>query len=324
MKQKEIAELVGVSVATVSLALRDSDKVNKKTKEKIKRIAELLNYKPNEIARSLVCKKTNIIGIIIPTFSITYYTEFAYALQNNLRKKGFFSLIMSGNKENIKEIIEMFLRWRVEGIITNKIGFEILRAVKIGIPVVLYEKVEEGDYVSVNKFKGGYKATEHLIKIGYRKIGFLCSPYFEEERTRGYIEALSDYGISIDKKIIFPGLGYFEEGYKGAKELLKKGIEGIFCLNDVSAIGAIRALKEENVRIPEDIGIVGFDNIEESKYIYPSLTTVNQPKEKIAEKIVEILLKKLNERTERSQILIDPELIIRESCGYKKRKGVKI
>lgn len=325
MTQKDIAKILGVSVATVSLALSDSEKVNKKTKEKIKKFAEELNYIPSEIARSLILKKTWTIGLIIPNFSITYYSEFAYQIYKNLKKKGYLTITLSGRTdEEIDEVIDLFLRKKVDGMIIGRVNYRKLYSLKEkNIPFVLYDRIDDDvDFVCVDKFKGGYKATEHLIKIGYKKIGFLCSPSDEEMRTRGYLEALIDYELPIKKEWIIKGLGFYNEGYKGAKDLIKmkEKPEAIVCLNDVSAIGAIRALNEENIKIPEDIAIVGFDNIEEGKYAIPSLTTINQPKEKIVENLVEILLSNIEKRNskEKKQILIEPELIIRESCGYKK------
>jgi len=326
--QREIARLLNLSTATVSLALSNSEKVNLETKKRVWEVAEMLNYTPSEIARSLVLQKTQSIGLIVPDFSVTYFNEFMEKIQNKLKEKNYLTITLSANISERKEAIKVLLKRRVDGLILPFINIdELYWLQQNSIPFVLYDRIEgvdNVDYVYVNKFNGGYKATEHLIKTGYRKIGFLCAR--DEERTKGYIEAIIDYGLKINKEWIIPGLGFFEGGYKGAKEILKKREkpEALVCLNDISAIGAIKAFYEEDIKVPDDIAIVGFDNIKEGRYFIPSLTTVEQPVEEIADEIVKILIEKIEKGSKEVQRkVIEPKLIIRESCGCKKKEVVE-
>ncbi|MCM8778131.1 MAG: LacI family transcriptional regulator [Candidatus Omnitrophica bacterium] len=334
ISQKEIARILNVSTATVSLALRNSEKVNEKTRVKVKETAELLNYRPCEIARSLILNKTWSIGLIIPCFSIIYYSELTDAIQKRFREQNYLIITLSADTpEKRKEAITVLLNRKVEGFILPKINpDELYWLKKEKAPFVLYDRPEDSDYtdynfVCVDKFKGAYKATEHLIKTGYKKIGFLCEIRVDEPRKRGYIEALIDYGMKIEKEWIIPGAGYYKDGYNGAKEILKmkKRPEALVCLNDISAIGAIRAFQEENIKVPGDIAIIGFDNVKEGIYSLPLLTTVDQMVEKVADEITNLLIETIeNNKKEKRQIIIEPELVIRESCGceIKEKEGV--
>ena len=326
--QKEIARLLNLSTATVSLALSNCEKVKLETRRKVKELAERLNYTPCDIARSLVLQKTWSVGLIIPSFSITYYNEFAEAIQRKFKDKNYLTIILSADASEKRETISILLKRKVDGLILPRIDIDELYWLQQGtIPCVFYEKMEgidNIDCVYVDKFKGGYKATEHLIKSGYKKIGFLCST--GEDRTKGYIEALIDYGLKVNKEWIVSGFGFFEDGYRNAKEILKvrEMPEALVCMNDISAIGAIRGFQEEGVKVPDDIAVVGFDNIKEGRYFTPSLTTVEQPVEEIADKVVEILVDRIEGRDrETRKVVIEPGLIIRESCGCRRKEVMK-
>ncbi|MCX7705062.1 MAG: LacI family transcriptional regulator [bacterium] len=343
--QKEIAELLKVSKMTISLALRDSPKVKKETRERIKRVARELNYYPSEIGRSLVIGKSYTIGIILPPFPGSFHFELLNEMQNQLRENGYFGFPLNANPEmNIEDeeerIMETFIRRRVDGVISNYVVSYKARLLlkKKNIPYILQAKPVKTDFeedcteefVTCNKYKGAVALMEHLLKLGYRKIAYLCHPKYtyDEERITAYKDVLLKNGLPFKEDWIIHGSGTYEDGYKGMKKLLSLDDkpEAVFAMNDMAAIGAIRAIKEKGLKIPLDIAVVGFDNIKEAQYFTPSLTTIDQNKQAIAGKTVEILLNKIEKKEAKKeifQITIEPKLIIRESCGYGYIKNTK-
>jgi DNA-binding LacI/PurR family transcriptional regulator len=321
---KEISEIVSAAPSTVSLALRDSPKVKKETKARIRKIAQMMGYRPSMVARSLVTGKTFTIGLIIPAVTEPFYAELVEEVQKQFHLKSYLTLVLSANTlDEEKEAVKTFLSRGVDGLICHDIRYEEIVVLREeGIPFVLYSNpVYEVDYVAVDRYKGAYMAVEHLIRLEYEKIAFLGmgEPQIEK-RFMAYQDALRHHNLPIRNEWMMPRYGYYATGYEGMKKLLllSEKPQAVFCLDDVAAIGAMKAVWELGLKIPDDMAIVGFDNIKEGEYVCPPLTTVDQPKAEIVRKLVEVLLTKIENKNgyPLQQITIEPKLIIRKSCGY--------
>lgn len=317
--QKEIAELLGVSRVTVSLALRDSTEISRATKEKVKKAAKALHYYPSDVARSLSTGISKTIGIVIPALTPTFFVELLDRVLRKLSEHGYSWLILTVENRDPHEVVESLLRKKVDGVIA--IGKDITEQLQeSGILFVTNSMEDDCDYVATDYYQGASRMMEHLVGIGYRKIGFLCSFDKAEFRFQGYNDALLKHGLPYREEWVIGGAGFFEDGLKGMKRLLSlaEPPEAVFAMNDLSAIGAMRAVKEAGLNVPGDMAITGFDNITESRYLQVALTTFAQDKGDIARHLVETLLRKLENRDEKEpcHIRVEGELIIRESCGY--------
>jgi LacI family repressor for deo operon, udp, cdd, tsx, nupC, and nupG len=336
--QKEIARMAGVSVATVSMALHKSPKISQETREIIEKLAQVLKYRPCLMAKGLALAKSWMIGFVSPgPLQNLFYSELYEEIQSQLTERGYLAIHAITNKTNTtKRIIEFLFERRVDGLIFESLTPEETYLLKEErVPFVLTEEPENGisgvDFVTVSKYKGACLAVEHLINLGYKKIAFLCAISSREGRVMGYMDTLYRYRLPIRDDWIIPAPGgYLHTGYEGMKKLLtiQEKPEAIFVHNDVAALGAWRAIKEAGLSIPEDFAMVSFDNIREGEYVVPSLTTVDQPKKKLAQSLVEVLLEKIEQGNggPAKQVILEPKLIIRGSCGYnpKRVKMVRI
>jgi len=336
--QKEIARKVGVSVMTISLALRDSPLLREETRRKVQQAADEMNYYPSEIARSLSTGKSRTVGFVMPEFSQNFFFEFLEEINLRLDRKRYLVIPISvKNNEGryVRNAIETFISRGVDGIIAPHVPARIAAHLKEkNIPFVLYgntggfvpaaagKKSNGFDYVMCDKYKGARMMMEHLVNLGYRKIDFLCQTG-DEARFAAYRDVLAESGIPYREEMVFHGAGFYETGHAGMKKLLSGGErpDAVFAMNDLSAIGSMRAISEAGLRVPGDIAVAGFDNIKEGKYSAVSLTTVDQKREILAGHITEILLRKIEKGDRRRyRVVVEPDLVIRESCGYKLRK----
>ncbi len=333
MVQEEIADILKISRSTVSLALRDSPKVKKQTKDRVKKLASTLNYRPNMAARSLSLKKTFLIGVITPSFSHPFFAELTAKIHSFLHKQGYTAIFFPVTGPNdCKEAIEFLLNRGVEGIIvtsdflTREVK-SIMELQKENIGMVFFNKpVILNNYVSVDIYKGGCLATEHLIKCGHRTIGFIGSAV-DEPRFIGYKDTLLKHKAVFDENWITPYSheqcrDYMEQGYECMKKILsfKEMPTAVFARNDVFAIGAMHAIGEAGMKMPGEMAMVGFDNIREGRFLTPSLTTISLPVDIIAGELVRIIVsiaKKQNSGVPYEEVVIQPELVVRKSCGFK-------
>jgi LacI family transcriptional regulator len=334
---KDIARIAGVSHSTVSRSLNDSPLISEKTKERIKQIARDLNFAFNASAQSLSTQKTDTVGIIYPelfdTFGNSLYLGLlVQGIRHGLEKAsldsiGTFPLNHYTGESNIRKLIS---RKKIIGllVIHPEVPEEDWRFImESQLPfVVLHFKprsfdYSQMDYIFTDHVRGGYMATETLIKAGARNILCMREDSHENqfyERTLGYKQALEAYGIPVREELIEHGDCSFEFGYETImawRERLSE-IEGIFAEADLVAIGAIEALKDLQVRIPDDIKVIGYDDTELGKFFRPKLTTVHQPREEHAKLACERLIELLeNNRGEKPlQRVIEPLMMYRETC----------
>jgi len=327
----DIAKKAKVSSATVSRALNGGS-VNPSTKERIMRIIEKEGYIPDSSAVYLKKLKTKKIGLIVPDISNPGYPQTVKVIHDIMKSKGYHLILGNtyGNIEEEKNILEMMQRERVAGIIVATCEGEddtllypiFRRLIKNGFPIVFMGKKKDGlpvDVISVNNFKGAFKITNYLLKTGRKKIGFIAGDRnlrATEERLEGYIEAHKKRGIKIHSEIVICEEEYTVEfGKKWTEKIIKEKVDAIFCGNDLMAIGAIEKIEEMGKKVPEDIAVTGFDDIFLATLVKPAITTIHQPLEKIASIGCERLLGWIERKfKENEEILIEPEIIIRESA----------
>lgn len=323
---KEIASLAEVSTATVSKIINGKDKyISEATRQRVLEIVEREGYIPNGIAKSLKMKKTKTIGIIIPDVMNLFFSELARGIEDAAEKKGYTVILCnSDNKEaKAKKYIEMLQEKMVDGIILTASEKGSYKSINLGnIPTVLLDRDVNVDKkvgrIVVDNQEGAYIATKHLIERGCKNIAMISSDIKNKpsaERIKGYENALLDNSFNIKEERIFLDRYTIESGYKGVKNILKRTkIDGIFCGNDLIAIGVIKALKEMNIRVPEDVKIVGFDDIQISKYMDPPLTTIKQPIYEMGEEAVDMLIRIIKKEDVEKIKVLDIRLVKRSSA----------
>jgi LacI family transcriptional regulator len=325
---KDIAKEAGVAVVTVHRALNNKEYVGKETKEKILKIAQKLNYTPNQLAMSLVTKKTKTVGIIFPDTHDSLFPDIIQSVSDTLRKSGYSIVLCHSERDADKELefIKQLKGQRVEGLLIYPVQKDnrYIEELKISnIPFVLINRHAdelECDYVTSDNRFGAFLAISHLIKNGYIKITYLCAKpeaSSGQERIEGCKNAFNANNIPEINFDTVTCQATIEDCYKKTKESLKnkKDLQALFVWDDKLAIGARLAVREMNLRVPEDIAIVGYNNIDISQFQSPPLTTVELSGVDIGAKAAQTLMEKikLGSKSELKQIIIKPKLIIRKS-----------
>jgi len=337
---KDIAREAKVSAATVSLALRDKEtsRVKPETRQRILKIASELNYKPNLVARSLVGKQTFNMGLVITTLMNPFYAEIAQDIINRARDKGYGVIAISvgnGGLETERQSVENLIDRGVDGlIICSALRKEpiISELWNMGIPFVLVNRQVDQDpanplmySIVLDNQRGAFLMMEHLIRMGHKRIALFCGP---QETSTGYdrqigsIAALEANGLKADPALIFYGDFTREAGYSLTMKLLqvKRNPTAIFAANDHMAIGVLSALGEEGIKVPEDIAVVGFDDINIASVPGIDLTTVSQKKTIMGHLAVDHLVEQINGESTHlvKRIVLDPILVKRRTCGFHK------
>jgi len=326
---KEIALLANVSTATVSKVVNHKDdNISEATRQRVLDIIDEYNYVPNRIASSMITKKTNTIGLIIPDITNPFFPEVARGVEDFANKAGYQVVLCNSDNEPRKEVayIAMLQEQMVDGIIftssslRKKVSKEFIR---MQIPVITVDREIDGlqtrGKITVDNITGAYKGVSYMIERGYKKILHLSGPLTSKpsmDRLEGYKKALAEHDFTFEPALFYEGNYTSEWGYLGVKSAINDHIDfdGIFCGNDMIAIGAIKGLKECGLRVPEDVGILGFDNIYIASVVTPNLTTVSQPNYQMGYKAAEMLIHMIKyPMTPVSGVELKTELIIRES-----------
>ena len=332
---KDVADKAEVSTATVSRVLNDFPGVRKNTKIKVLKAVRELNYEINAIARSLRQKKTNSIGIIVENVLSQFYSEIAKSVEDTSNKFGYHTILCNGDENPKKELeyLRILKSNRVDGIIlvpTGKNLKYIHSLLNTRIKVIFLDRLVEGvncDAVLVDNIHGAYKAVKHLIDQGYKKIG-IVNGYLDRttgtERLKGYLKAIEEAGIARDDSLIKIGNFKKESGKKLTEELLRQPNkpEAIFTTNIDMSMGALIAIKKIGLIIPDDIGIVCFDDSDWASIFEPPITVVRQPVYQVGSMTAELLIKKIENKENASIhkptiVTLNTELIIRESTKKK-------
>jgi LacI family transcriptional regulator len=331
----DLAEKLNVSKTLVSLVLNgkgDEYGINKQTQQRVLLTAKKLNYRPNLMARGLRRGHSHMIAVVVADISNPFYSCIAKSIEGHVSKKGYNIIVCSTDEDPVKEqrlVTSLVNEQNVAGIIiatTQKSAGQFVQLQKNNFPVVLIDRetsTGEFDYVGVDNIKGAFVATEHLIKSGYKRIGLLqITPSFLstiQERTEGYLKALSKYKIKADKTLIheveFSGL---RAGVRRAmKELTTNGkADAVFVLNSNLAAHALEYTNEKGLNVPGDIAVASFDDVEYFRFSNPSVTAVAQPLEEIGKSAAELMLQRLSSKSKtgkRQRMELEPKLIERKS-----------
>jgi LacI family transcriptional regulator, repressor for deo operon, udp, cdd, tsx, nupC, and nupG len=328
MKMSDVAKLANVSPATVSRVLSNPELVSKETRQKVLDVINQVNYKPHIVARQFRTKETKIILVVVPDITSAFFSKVLRGIEHVAVNNG-YQVILGDTENDIereKEYINLLLQKQADGMVllTARLNKTNLEEISEHFPMVLACEYMDGlnvPTVSIDNISSARKATEHLIKLGHTKIAHITGPInviLSRDRMRGYQQAMMSHELDIDSAYIQEGDFSFESGYNQTLKLLalENPPTAVFAFNDEMAMGAIKAAKDSGLKAPEDLAVVGFDNVKMSSVIEPNLTTINQPKYEIGKKAMELLLKIINgESINKKKFVMKDELVIRESCG---------
>lgn len=331
---KDIANRAGVNKSTVSRALSGKGVISEDKKEEILKIADELGYIPNETAKVLAGEKAKTIGIILPEIDCNYYASVASTIENRLKENGYSLIIGQTGFEFNNELhyLELFARKNLDGIIfdlyNNDSFTKVFNRIKKSLktPIVFIEcfnAMAEYDVINIDNHHGVDLAVEHLVSLGHQKIGFISEYLSSPVRLPAFTASLEKHGIAVNHDMIKIGKERLEEGgYLRMKELLREApsVTAVFASYDTMAQGAMKAIKEHGLRIPEDISIIGFDNIRESAYFSVPLTTIAPPVMEMGKIAVNILIDKINNGTSGliQHVSLKPRLVTRDSTAKPK------
>jgi LacI family transcriptional regulator len=328
---EDVALKAGVSHTTVSLVLHGDKKISEKTRIRVMDIIQEMNYHPNYNARSLAKGKTNTIAVLASFYSSFFAMDIMKGIEDSAIKTDFDLNQYStrGDKEReLNQVRSILYGRRADGIIIISLqpGPETLKEFKdADIPVVIIERRIDGiSCVRTDNEKGAYMAAEHLIKSGRKNIGIVCGHLDcydcvnARERNTGFMKAINDYGLKLDKRNCANSWYEFNDGATAMKEIYEKGgrPDAVFCASgDPVAFGFMKEAQRMGIKVPQDMAVVGYDDILASSLVYPALTTVRQPITEMGKQALNIMVKTINgELKEATTTTFEPELIIRESA----------
>jgi len=328
----DIARELNITAATVSRALNDHPGIRDTTRKMVKETATRLNYRHNKVASSLRLGKSNIIGVIIPSAETNFFGSVVHGIEKVANENNYNVLIYQSNElyEYEKKGIQTFLQSQVDGVLASiskeTINLDHYSEIRNrGIPLILFDRTNDKlgvSTVEVDDFMGAFQATKHLIGSGCRRIAHIAGQQHVNIfnlRLKGYIEALNVHGIVLDDDLISFGKVSVESGRECMKKLLEGPSmpDGVFAVEDFTALGAMQAIKTAGLRIPDDIAIIGFANEAFGEYLTPSLSTVNQQTvtmgEEAAKLMFEYLRGELQVDLKPKKLVLTPQLICRES-----------
>jgi DNA-binding LacI/PurR family transcriptional regulator len=327
---KEIADKARVSIATVSRALNDDEKVKPETRQVILSIAREFHYKPNILARSLVKNQSNIIGVVLPEVDGEFFSEIIHGIDEIAYTGGYHTIVASSHSQRsiVESLIDFMGESLVRGIIliAPNISNQIRSIVQqSSIPILLINSNHDLDHldsVGIDNYRGSYTMTEFLIKkCGYKKIAHIKGPVQNDDaiqRKLGYIHAMNDNNMSIKDEWIINGDFTVASGEHACRRLLSLDDmpEAVFAGNDMMALGCYKAAKSYGLKIPDDIGVAGFDDIFLADFLTPRLTTVHIPISEIGKASAELLLNRIlnGDLSEPKSIKISTGLVVGDSC----------
>ncbi|MBO0593826.1 LacI family DNA-binding transcriptional regulator [Cellulophaga sp. E16_2] len=328
---KDIANALSISTAAVSKALHDDSRISIKTKEAVRKVAKDLNYQPNHLASALRRGKSNLVGVIVPRTNSNFFSSVIQNIEEVLNKKGYNIIITQSNESYQKECrnIDTLLFTQVDGIIasmanetTNLEYFEKIKSK--GIPLILFDRGENDlnvDYIGINDYDSSHIIIEHLIEQGCKRIahigGYRHTRIFNN-RIRGYIDAIKKHNLPTDDELLIESSLTTEDGRKKMQQLLdlKERPDAVYVASDYAALGALQVLQENNIKVPNEIALVGFGDEPFTAMLTPTLSSINQNSEEIGKLAAETFLKHVDtedlKQTLDKQIL-QAELIIRDS-----------
>ncbi|HAK45172.1 MAG TPA: hypothetical protein DCO79_04530 [Spirochaeta sp.] len=331
--QSDVAKLADVSFMTVSRVINGKENVKEETRARVLKAIEELGYYPNAAARALNNNKTDGIGIIIPHAEFMtvapYFLDLITSLERNIDRMGYHHVFkLPSSMKSAADYSQLYKERKVDGVIVLAPSVDqwlLKKLVTDKVPsVVVYSRDDEIDinYIDANNEKGAKQAVEYLIGLGHKRIGMVTGSttlICGRDRINGYLEALEDHDLPVDKRLIYYGDWHPESGVRAFNYFfgLENPPTAVFCANDHMALGIVRTASLNNLRVPKDLSVFGYNDITYSGYLTPPLTTMKQPLEEIGEKAVDILVKTIEDpQRPRERIMMDTEFVKRESCTF--------
>jgi LacI family transcriptional regulator len=329
----DIALELNITFSTVARALNNHPAISDATKKAVKETAERLGYRQNKLASSLRSGKTHVIGVIVPSLHVSFFSSVVHGIERIMNDNGYSILLYQTNEsfDQEKKGIETFLNSRVDGIIasitTETKDFDHYKEIKKrNIPLIFFDRTAEevvAPSVTIDDYKGGFIATEHLIKQGYKNILHITAVQdisIFKHRLEGYLDALKTYHLPVNEDLIIKGNFSLEFGRSVIKNLKSRNVtfDAVFALEDFTAMGVMQELKAENISVPEDVGVIGFANESFGELVSPQLSTIDQQTIKMGEEAGKLFLKISRQKKQPEnglveKVMLDPLLIVRSS-----------
>jgi len=326
----DVARESGVSVFTVSAVVNNKSHVGKALREKVEAAIRKLNYRPNLLARSLAKQKTHTIGMIVPDIGNPFFPSVVRGAEDAAQKHGYNLLLCNSDDSLDKEekAVELLLSKRVDGILLTKAAEDFRPSVRqmikqVNTPFVLvmrtYPKLTK-DAVITDDYHGAYEAVSHLARAGRKRIALISGPLKvsnAQERWQGFVDALNAEGLPFEQDLVIEGDYRIESGYRAGHSVFSRRPDGIYVANYLMTVGLLKAAEEMGLHCPEDFGLVSFDDYPWLGIFRPRLTTVELPKHQLGSEAVELLVRRISGDTAKPVLTkLQPELRIRESCGF--------
>ncbi|ELU9849418.1 substrate-binding domain-containing protein [Vibrio cholerae] len=331
---KDIARLAGVSTSTVSHVINKSRFVSDEIAERVNNAAQQLNYAPSALARSLKMNRTKTIGMLVTTSTNPFFGEVVKGVERSCYHQGYNLILCNteGDNQRMKASINTLLQKRVDGLLLMCSTLEGERLDVFDrypdIPIVVMDWgpiLFASDKIQDNSLQGGYMAAKHLIECGHKEIGCITGPLIRHQaqmRYEGYKRALAEAGIAINPDWIVESDFECEGGYQAFEKLYQRGKlpSALFISNDMMAMGVIQAASQRGLRVPDDLSLIGYDDVHIAKFMTPALTTIHQPKYRLGKAAVDTLLYRLENPDTTAQVVqLEPTLVVRSSvCSLNK------
>ncbi|QIR06031.1 HTH-type transcriptional repressor PurR [Salinivibrio costicola] len=325
---KDVARLAGVSTTTVSHVINKTRFVAEKTTEKVWQAVEELNYAPSAVARSLKCNTTRTLGMLVTKSTNPFFAELVHGVEDYCYKQGYTLILCNteGNLEKQRDYLRMLSEKRVDGLIVvcsdlNE-DLMLLLEKKRDLPMVVMDWGShhiDTDRIEDNAELGGYLATKHFIDNGHTKIGCISGQMDKntcKHRLNGYFRALKEANITVNENWLIEADFEADQAQIAAKQLatMSDRPTAVFCFNDIMALAAISTFNEYGLKVPDDISVIGYDNIDLTEYFSPPLTTIHQPKRRLGKTAVKLLLARIaNNETQQQVFEMQPALVSRQS-----------
>lgn len=325
----EIALVAGVSVSTVSRALSNSNyPLKEQTRQRIIKLAEEMGYNPNFVARSLQSNRTFVVGVIVDRMSSPFAAATVQGIQDGLREAGYSIAMVNSNRDQnlVIEAIQTFHSRRVDGVVILNSWLHSFNDPILSMqdrPFVFVNRLYSDtvhNCVAPGDYFGAQLAVKHLVDLGHRRIAYIngLENWLEaQNRLAGYRDVLTEQGLLVDEALIRPGDWGVDSGYRATQELLalNQPPTAIFAANDIMALGAIYAIQEAGLRVPDDVALVGYDDRDFAAWIRPSLTTIRMPSYEMGQAAARLLLEQFEGEELEDATQIPGKLIVRQSCG---------
>ncbi|MBV7523381.1 MULTISPECIES: LacI family DNA-binding transcriptional regulator [Pseudomonas] len=325
---KDVAALAGISYTTVSHVVNKTRPVSEEVRIKVEAAIQTLDYVPSAVARSLKAKTTATIGLLVPNSLNPYFAELARGIEDYCERNGYCVILCNSddNPDKQRSYLRVLLEKRIDGLIVASAGGDsgLAQGLKgVRTPMVIVDRGLDGvdaDLVRIDHEYGAYLATRHLLELGHRDIATISGPQstsVAQMRLAGYRRALKEAGVEVSPGRMLESDFTSTGGYSAAAFLLESNPPtAVFAANDMIGIGVLRAAAERNIRVPSELSVIGFDDIQMSRYVYPSLTTVGQSILQLGEMAAEVLLRRIaTPGLATDQRIVTPSIVMRESTA---------